>query len=369
MLRLAKVENGRIVVPGGATYAMLVIPPVHVLQPDKGYMSVAVAKKILQLLNNGATILMDKGYSNVYSLKDQPTELRKLMQEIHKPGKKGRLISLPYDKPDFKSIGIEPDVIIDGALKNIAWTHRRTAEEEIYFISNQVSVPGLAKLSLRTARKSIYQWDPVTGSMEKLSVDSKNGRQAISLFLHASGSAILVCKDDNAMLTVSESATKRTFIPLIDNDSWTVAFDTSYGGPSLKQSMRSFRSWTESANDSIKYYSGPVRYLKEFTVSSSGFSNAIVEFDSIYNVATVLVNGMNCGTVWTPPYRLDMTKALKVGKNRIEVIVSNTWANRLNYDQSLPVEQRVTNTNAGIRLKGKPLLLAGLVGKATIILE
>ena len=78
------------------------------------------------------------------------------------------------------------------------------------------------------------------------------------------------------------------------------------------------------------------------------------------------VNGIDCGTAWTYPYRVDISKALKPGMNKIRIEVSNTWANRLIGD-TLSQEKRITWTNAPFRLAGKPLLPAGLTGPVRII--
>ena len=44
--------------------------------------------------------------------------------------------------------------------------------------------------------------------------------------------------------------------------------------------------------------------------------------------ARVLVNGQDVGAVWAPPYRLNVTKALRPGRNAFEVRVGNTALNR-----------------------------------------
>ena len=83
-------------------------------------------------------------------------------------------------------------------------------------------------------------------------------------------------------------------------------------------------------------------------------------------MATVKINGRDCGTLWTPPYRLDISDAVKPGINTIEIQVANTWANRLMGDNLLPEKDRITWTTAPFRLKDKPLLKAGILGNISL---
>jgi len=78
-------------------------------------------------------------------------------------------------------------------------------------------------------------------------------------------------------------------------------------------------------------------------------------------MATVWVNDKACGTVWTAPYRLEITKALKPGLNRIRIEVINIWGNRMIGDARLPVERRITSTVYPFKMEGKALLPAGLL--------
>ena len=52
-------------------------------------------------------------------------------------------------------------------------------------------------------------------------------------------------------------------------------------------------------------------------------------------VASVRVNGVECGTAWAPPYRVDVGEALQPGANTIEITVYNTAANTLAVDDSI----------------------------------
>ena len=86
-------------------------------------------------------------------------------------------------------------------------------------------------------------------------------------------------------------------------------------------------------------------------------------------MADVTINGVSCGILWTPPYRLDISKAIKKGTNIITIAVVNTWANRLIGDSKLPENKRITKTTAPFRLEGKPLNPAGLLGPVIIQVE
>ena len=147
---------------------------------------------------------------------------------------------------------------------------------------------------------------------------------------------------------------------------WQIQFDTRYGGPVSPVIIKEMKSWTQQEDIGVKYYSGTAIYSNTFTWDDNNKKNAIIKFDSIYNIASVKVNGIDCGTLWTRPYELDISKSLQPGVNKIEIAVSNTWHNRLIGDQQLPVEKRVTWTTAPFRLKEKPLEPAGITGRILI---
>jgi hypothetical protein len=83
----------------------------------------------------------------------------------------------------------------------------------------------------------------------------------------------------------------------------------------------------------------------------------------------VTLNGTECGTIWTAPFRVEVTDALKSGHNELRVTVINTWHNRLVHEASLPKDEQTIWMNAPNRLKGKPLLPAGLMGPVRLLTE
>ena len=151
---------------------------------------------------------------------------------------------------------------------------------------------------------------------------------------------------------------------------WKIQFDKKYGGPEKPVETTELKSWTLFADSSVKYYSGTAVYSNTFEWNDdNNQKTATVQLDSVYNIATIKVNGIDCGTLWTSFFSLDITKALKKGTNTIEIEVANTWHNRLIGDNMLPQEKRITFTTAPFRLSGKPLLPAGIVGKVKLIIR
>ena len=54
-----------------------------------------------------------------------------------------------------------------------------------------------------------------------------------------------------------------------------------------------------------------------------------LELGQVRELARVMLNGKPLGVVWTEPFRLEITKAAKVGRNVLKVEVTNLWVNRL----------------------------------------
>lgn len=82
------------------------------------------------------------------------------------------------------------------------------------------------------------------------------------------------------------------------------------------------------------------------------------------------VNGKDRGTLWKPPFRVDVTDAAHAGNNDPEVRVTNLWPNRLIGGEQLPPENEY-GPNGGIPkmpdwyTQGKPKPPGGRVTFAT----
>src|ERR1700712_3887596 len=135
------------------------------MQPDGKLMSVAVASKLLQLVHDGATLLISEKPAHNYGLKESDDSLQLVIKQLFKGDNannsiankvgKGQVIIGNYNDSSFNKLGIEKDVIIKDSSNNvtgdIAWTHRKDGVTDIYFISNQSGKMKRINISLRAA--------------------------------------------------------------------------------------------------------------------------------------------------------------------------------------------------------------------------
>ncbi len=351
VLMTMKVVNGRVLTPGGANYAVLVIPGKHPMNPN-GIINNVILNKLKQLAMAGARIIVDN-------------ELIKSFNDNK------NVSSSPFIESSFEKQGVKKDVAIESNGSSVAWAHRKTPDADIYFISNQLNRSQTVKISFRIQGKDWEILDPVSGSrfiFYEYVGGSQLDRTVLEIPFEANQSFFVVFKgkqDPKKLITLvtSEPGELAEF-----NNKWTVTFDQSRGGPKNTQTFDTLTSWTRSPEPSVKYYSGSALYTNSFTWNT-GMKRAWIVLDSIFNIATVKVNGIACGTLWTYPLELEITKAVRPGDNKIEIEVTNTWHNRLIGDNLLSPDKRVTWTTAPFRLKDKPLLPAGLVGNVKLVFK
>jgi hypothetical protein len=151
---------------------------------------------------------------------------------------------------------------------------------------------------------------------------------------------------------------------------WNVSFDPKWGGPE-KVVFDRLDDWTKRPEEGIKFYSGTAVYRKTFDLDESTASSAkdktrlCIDLGTVDYLARVRLNGKDLGVLWTAPWRVDITDAVKAKGNELEIEVVNTWLNRLVGDAHLPAEKRFGKTNIHYP-PNHPLMPSGLLGPVTM---
>lgn len=329
LLRLATVKNGRIEMPGGSSYRVLVLPLAHQLMPDTT-LSPEVRSKVDEMIKAGVIVP-----------------------------------ELPYVKDDFGAYGLDRDVVLP---ENVAWTHRRNNEDnvDLYFISNQEETPREFTASFRVAGRVPELWDPMTGEIDRnLDWKTVDGRTEVKMDLAGAGSAFIVFSQPTEA-TAGTAPVRNEKQELLNTGKWNVKFSTT-GREIVSDTLF---DWTSSEYNDVKYYSGTATYTTTFKAPKFGKNDRVMlDLEGLHDVATVVVNGKECGIVWTAPYQVDITEAVKKGKNNLSIAVTNTWANALlGADEGNAPFDGIW-TNGKYRRAEKTLIPAGLTGplKLTVI--
>jgi hypothetical protein len=149
---------------------------------------------------------------------------------------------------------------------------------------------------------------------------------------------------------------------------WMVQFDTTMRGPLKPVVFNTLTDWSLNSDDRIKSYSGTAIYSTSFTMDDLHAVETIyINLGTVKAMAKVKVNGVDLGTVWTAPWQVDATTALKKGKNKLEIEVVNTWVNRLISDSKSPEAVRKTWTSTGTYSADSKYEAAGLMGPVRIL--
>ena len=176
---------------------------------------------------------------------------------------------------------------------------------------------------------------------------------------------------------------------------WQVSFDPRWGGPAAPVAFAKLEDWAKRPEDGIRYYSGTAVYRKTFALPGAlritdHASRYYLDLGKIAVMAEVKLNGKDLGILWKPPFRVDVTEALKRGENRLELRVVNLWINRQIGDEQLPEDSernpggtlkrwpqwlqdgkpsptgRYTFTSWRLWKKNDPLAESGLLGPVTL---
>jgi hypothetical protein len=417
-----EVKDGKMVLPHGQEYALLVLP-------DQNIMPLQVLEKIEKLLQSGALVAGPKPEKTPGLLNYQENDktlsnladklwsgLSPTSHEVKTIGK-GKLY---WDKPQ-RQILFENNIFPDFNYKgqddstSINFIHRRTEDAEIYFVHNLRNEEVATECIFRAKGKAPQLWIPETGEMvqdliyreeedsirialnfppydaffiifndektnplQKVIKDGKTlfpadgafaelkGYQPKSHTFNIPGAYTVVTKDNKKIKKNIEPHSSQTISGV-----WKLSFPDGWKAPEMIE-LDKLQSWTDSKDDGVKYFSGIAQYEIDFEYGKVDTNKKyVLDLGNVRELADVRLNGDSLGIVWHHPFQLDITEYLRQGKNHLVLEVANEWNNRLVGDEFLPKEEKLTNTNiTGPRIGRMswdvPLQPAGLLGPVSI---
>lgn len=322
-------------------------------------------------------------------------------------------------KPDF-------EVLSPNGKSSLDYAHRRSPDADIYFIRNANAFKDTVQITLRVSGKQPELWQADSGKILQPAVYdfTSDGRTRMPMSFQAYGSVFVVFQHaaqphaklltwdgkrlfplaadelimaapPEALPQVSwadgslhlESALAGLYEGVISNGehvsvdfptnaleqgikgTWEVRFTPGWGAPASTR-FQSLISWPESTDPGIRYYSGTATYSTDVNIPAAllGKGRRLeIDLGEVREFAEVTLNGHSLGTLWEPPFRIDIASAAHVGLNHLQVSVTNLWPNRLIGDAQPGVTHPFTHTNVQKFTKDSPLLPSGLLGPVRLV--
>lgn len=367
LLTLLSVREGRIVTPSGMSYALLFVPD-HVQR-----YTTAALRKLRDLVAQGATVVVGKPVGGLGVL-TRPEDIEKLSHELwgDSPAS-SRRVGQGQVFTDLgqalDSLRLAPDFECEGCTDRSALLHlhRRSDEGEIYFISNQSDSPQNLTARFRVSGLAPEIWRAETGNAEPAGYRQSGGRTEVPLELQPREAVFVVFRRPAAAEGWSPPPIRRTSLRELQGP-WRVIFEPGRGAPA-EATFENLISWPASAEPGIRYFSGAATYHKTIRIERGWLqARRRIEIDlgEVHELAVVWVNGRKVATAWHPPYRVDITDALKRGDNDIRIEVVNLWPNRIIGDAQ-PGAARIAYAPDSPYNARSELLPSGLLGPVRIV--
>ncbi len=257
---------------------------------------------------------------------------------------------------------LSPDVAMSPATPQIGVVHRHTDFAEIYFLANTSNKPVATKATFRIEGMQPQQWNGLTGQTAPINITARPpGGTAVNIALDAYESTFIVWTHEPAGIPAANTPVTTTDL----STQWTVQF-----GPAAQPiQWDTLKSWTD--DPATRHFSGICTYTKHLALSADQLANPLkislgfgagaptpeekasrpgkgfaAALDGpVRDAAVIFINNQRAGSVWCPPYQLDITRWLIPGNNEIRIEVANTAVNAIaangfpNYDNKALIEQ------------------------------
>lgn len=368
------VKNGRIYLPSGRSYRLLILAGGRQL-------TLASLQHIYHLVKQGATILAQDKVTGTRSLADGITadnEVRNIADQLWGRTKMktegqtkiglGKFVWGLAPAALLKNIQVPEDfqALHTSAKDSILFAHRKSENDEIFLVVNHTQRPLVFDGIFRVNQLRPQLWNPEDGSISGLKNYHFNGGTTIvPLQIEPLGSVFVVFRKDSISGTADQQLVETMPVWKELGSGWQLQFDAGRGAPK-EIYFDKLVSWTSHPNFDVQHYAGTGVYHQNFNLDTLPSGNLVLDLGKVHDVATVKINGVTCPIVWKPPYAVDVTPFLKLGVNDLEVKITNCWSNRLIADAGLPPEKRISWTTFNPYKPSDPLFPSGLLGPVVL---
>ena len=381
--RVGKVEKDNLTL-GASRYGAVVLPGIE-------RMPLESMRKLEQFVKNGGVLIATRrkpeiapGFKTTVAEKAEAKAIAARLFGGANP--KVKFAATDEEAGDALKSLLQPDAAFAPDAKNFGFVHRQTADADIYFVANTSNVKKNVQISFRNAGNQVEIWDAMDGKTSAANVKSqtKDATDVLLNFEPYQSRVVIFTKRKTPLPPLQTGISAASAIDL--SSDWNVKI-----GDNASILMNQVHSWAD--DEATKYFSGTATYEKSVNVAANLLQNGntikldfgepvSLDFEvqrngmrtyldpPIKEAAVIYINDQRAGSVWCPPYSLDVTRFLKAGDNRVKIVVGNT---ALNYmaGHKLP-DYRLLNLRYGERFQAQDMdkiqvLPSGLTGKLRLV--
>jgi len=353
-----RAEAGRLR-QGDGDFAVLVLPNLTGIDPE----SLELIEAFVQ--GGGFLIATRRLPERAWGLRDRErrsARVREITARLFGEGQhreyreatvgRGRTIFCPDEQGSFvKALhSSAPDIAFESPSEHVSFVHRRAADRDFYFIANTSELAQELDGTFRVGHKAPQLWDLKSGDV-----------RAIVLFEHTAGGTRVPLTlgpfESKVIVFAGETrapAAVRSSLPLeaggarvFENGAYfydaggaprtvTVAGLPAPYAPAIRwkltlggerYDLEELRSWTALAKS--RFFSGRGVYEAEFEAPRFNEFGVVLDLGAVRETADVRLNNAPAGVAWMRPYRVDVTRLLRPGRNRLRVDVTNLLINQV----------------------------------------
>ena len=380
--------DDRAIAAVGVPYRLLILPNVERI-------ALATLQRLQQFAQQGGILVATNALPSLgpglLEEKSETPAIQALVHQIFESNNSNtRLAEQTEDLSSALKTLLPPDLETGPASPAIGFIHRKLPDAEIYFLANNSNRPLHFEASFRVAGSPAELWDPFTGQPAAVPCEAAGARTVVPMQLAPYESRVIVFSKEAKRESQKSTQPASQMPPPLD-----LTADWKLSIPSLGRNLdlSRLRSWTE--DEALRFYSGLAVYQKSVDIPASFLTgpgrSVILDFgpgtpvessagevtgmralleSPVHESAIVFVNNHRVGSVWHPPYELDVTRFLHPGGNALRISVGNLAINVM-ASRPLP-DYRLLNLRYGERFVPQGLhdvrpLPAGITGHLQLV--
>jgi hypothetical protein len=357
LTHLVEADKAQLVTPSGINYRLLA------LGDHTRRMSLPVLEKIHSLVLDGVT-LVGKRPTQIGGLTDDSLRFVQLVADIWQRHR-ANVFEHQSLSEVLQKMGVKPDM--ETAADSLRFVHHKLDDSEFYWLNNRTGRFRTLQVTLRTSGLKPQIWHAEDGSTEDVDWNDDGQGTSLTLRLTPHDAVFVVFAKSHQPATKVVGGDTLTVLELPTQAE--VTLHPATGEPSTMRTLP-LADWSQMEDEEMKYFSGTVDYEMKLKVTRKMLrqsARALLNLGEVKNLAHIVMNGKDVGTLWKTPFETDVLSFLEEGENTLKVSVTNTWVNRLIGDEQPDCQQRHTYTSLKFYKADSPLLPSGWMGPARLM--